>query len=131
MRQSKYLRCRKLLSLLFVLGISINGCGVQVEPVNPQITPVSAPVGRYGRIAWMDDWLVVHLEPLDLDQVRAFSGQLWRFHPDGSDAEQLQLADHPGCDRQGVEAPARLPNGQLGFIVRCFPAKDSALAKLD
>lgn len=52
------------------------------------------------------------------------------MHPDGSDAQPLPLPEREGCHRQGFEAPTRLPDGRLGYIVRCFSSARSALSDL-
>ena len=94
---------------------SANQTFVVSSEISVRVVPT--PAGYYGRMAWVDNWLIL---TLDLStNATAFSARLWRFHPDGTQAEQLRLPDHTGCDQQGVEAPSRLPDNRLGYLVRC------------
>jgi WD40 repeat protein len=123
-----------LLALILLLGMSASGCSWfsttnEISTIaDVPITIVPAPTGSYGRLAWIDDWIIIELNPLTAPT--AFASRLWRLHPDGSNAEQLAIPEHSGCDRQGFQSPARLPNNQLGYIVRCFPKQESAAADL-
>ena len=44
--------------------------------------------------------------------------------------ELIGLPDYPGCVKQGFEAPTRLPDGRLGYLVRCGRNPKSALQAL-
>jgi hypothetical protein len=92
------------------------------------ITAIPTPPGDYGRLAWIDDWILLEISPFT--EPTAFSSRIWRFHPDGSQTEQLAIPDLPRCHRQGFNSPARLPDNRLGYLVYCFPLADSALADI-
>lgn len=117
---------------LIVLVIMISGCYVLPELVGQmsdeaevQVTEVPGPPGSYGYTAWLDDGLVVDYWREE-DNRTIYSSRLWRLQPDGSDMEMLQLPAHPNCGSRyiGYEAPTRLPDGRLGYIVRCVPPNE-------
>lgn len=109
--------------ILYLIALLISGCGqpgVNQPPMlssEALVTVVPAPEGLYGRIAWIDDWLILTLDSSTNRTV--FASRLWRFHPDGAQPEQLRTPDHAGCEQQGVEASSRLPDNRLGYLVRC------------
>jgi hypothetical protein len=84
-----------------------------------QVTTVPGPPGIYAAPAWLDDGLVVGYEASDCRHVFCF--RLYYLKPDGSERRVLSLPDQAGCDRNGFEVPTRLPDGRLGYILRCGP----------
>lgn len=84
-----------------------------------QIVTVPGPPGIYAGPAWVDERLVVGYEASDCQHVFCF--RLYDLKPDGSERRALSLPDQAGCDRNGFEAPTHLPDGRLGYILRCGP----------
>lgn len=117
-----------LRALVILPLLALGGCASSPEQ-QATMTPVPIPNNLdVTAVAWVDDWLVVAVQPFE--KPTAFSARLWRMRLDGSDAEPLPVPDYPGCHRQGHEAPTRLPSGQLGYMVACFPAATSAISRL-
>ncbi|BCX05927.1 MAG: hypothetical protein KatS3mg053_3865 [Candidatus Roseilinea sp.] len=83
-----------------------------------QIVIVPGPPGAYGSPTWVDEGLVVGIRD---DCQHVFCTRLYYLKPDGSERRMLSLPDQAGCDRNGFEDPARLPDGRLGYILRCGP----------
>jgi hypothetical protein len=82
-----------------------------------QITTIMGPSDIISA-AWInDDWLVVQKDrpgaPL------AFSNELWKMRPDGTELQKLDLPDRSGCTRNAFRHPFRLPDGRLGYMVSC------------
>ncbi len=115
-------RYRVLIALLIFM-VSCNGetSLTQMHP-NPTLIPIANPPGEFRDVTWVGEWLIV--EVLPLENVTAYSGRLWRLHPDGSDLEMVNLPQHPSCGSNGLNgffAPNRLPDGRLGYVVLCRP----------
>lgn len=116
-----------LVGTLVLLGVIGLGLMHTVELHTPLTTVTVIPnlSGEYTRVAWMGNWLIAQQVPMKTKTTPGFESWLWKVHPDGSNAEMLSLPDYPGCARQSFEAPAHLPDGRLGYIVRCLPPQAS------
>lgn len=84
-----------------------------------QIVTVPGPSGIYMVPEWLIDGLVVEYQTSDCRH--AFCSRLYALKPDGSERRELSLPNQAGCDRNGFEAPTPLPDGRLGYILRCGP----------
>src|SRR6185295_8310164 len=104
--QHPYHRRCLWLVLSLMICLSLGGCGLvetsamQGTTIDIALKTIPTPPGFYGRLTWVDDWLVLMIIPPS--EKTAFASRLWRLHPDGSNAEQLRLPPFPECDRQGV-----------------------------
>jgi len=98
------------------------------------ITLVPGAEDVVGSAAWIDDWIVVEIvEPAHgvgfQSEPNAYSSRIWKLHPDGSAAEMLALPNSHHCDeeRHGFERPVGLPDGRMGYILRCAVKRDALL----
>lgn len=122
-----------LLVVILVGSLLAGGCapGSGQAPPDPEVSLMPVPVppeSKLFSIAWLDDGLVVHVGSQHEATVRAW--RLWRVRPDGSAGEPFTVPMRPGCQRQSVEHLTRLPDGRLGYIVRCFPNAESITYQL-
>lgn len=109
-------------ALLIVTPLALSGCRQHAaEPLIPVApTPIPTPPGTIGLVAWVDQHLFVQLTPPLNGYV--YDSRIWRMQPDGSDAAPIPLVSPDPCDpeRYAFEAPTRLPDGRVGYIVRCW-----------
>jgi hypothetical protein len=114
-----------LLTLLTALG-----CTMAPATLTPSEMPepsklaeleyIQSPAGFYAYVSWLDDeTLGVQYSPGFLG---ALSTRIWRLAVDGRYFDEIELPDHLSCGPQGqngFEAPSRLPDGRMGYVVGC------------
>lgn len=107
-----------------VVGVWLNGCVNQQAPEGLSLEVVPTPPGTIGLAAWINEQLVVQLTPPDNRTI--YESRLWLLNRDGSSPTELQLPRRPECEahRVSFEAPERLPDGRLGYILRCGVTQD-------
>jgi Tol biopolymer transport system component len=74
--------------------------------------------GNAADVAWIGNKLAVQIVPFN--PASGFESRIWLIDPESGDAEVLALPNRSDCERQGFEAPTRLSNGNLGYVVRCL-----------
>jgi hypothetical protein len=112
-----------IVAAAMILG-GLAGCRSMPDEPEPtavlspeQITTIAGPFDRTVA-AWItDDWLVVQLS--DPEKAAAFSNELWKLHPDGTDLQKLDLDEGAECLRKAFQNPFHLPDGRLGYIEVC------------
>ena len=81
---------------------------------------IESPPGLYSYLDWLDEeTLAVQYRP---GLMGALSARIWRLSVDGRSFEEMELPKHPSCGAEGqngFEAPSRLPDGRMGYVVAC------------
>jgi len=83
---------------------------------------LAAPTGTLFNVAWLPDGRIYFGRAVDAGG----RPETWRIPASGGTAEQLRLADQPGCRLTKYLRVAALPDGQLGLARFC--SKDPPLA---
>ena len=81
---------------------------------------IQTPGGRFGDVVWLDDETLAVQYRTGL--LGALTTRIWRLAVDGGFFEELALPNHPSCGAQGqngFQAPSRLPDGRMGYVVGC------------
>jgi hypothetical protein len=117
------------------LVITLLGCSSQSQRYPEQYTveladltvisdPPNRTPGDYVHLAWLDGWIYVQYDDTQVgrENGNAYASRIWKVRPDGSDWQQVDLTEGTsGCFKSAVEEPTLLPDGELGYILRCQP----------
>lgn len=105
--------------LLGVMAITIDVWGRKAAIPRSTIRVIPISEGYPLDVAWAGNSLFVSL-PLE-DDHNVYSIRLWKLHPDGREMEMTTFPNSLGCEegRYGFEAPVRLPDERLGYVLRC------------
>ena len=107
-----------VLSVVVVASCSGMSGTPPVSLFNIEPTTLGSPRGGLFGLAWpSSDWLVVNSLPVS-DVVFGHS-RLWRFRPDGSMFEQINLPEDSNCRLLAYVRPVALSDGRLGYDREC------------
>ena len=108
--------------LMVCVMLGVNGCQAKNDAMLPvRILPGPSGPFEYDDVEWLDHGLVVEYLPQDRSKRYLLSAKLGRVDVQSGKLEMLRLPDYPGCEHNGFEAPVRMPDGRLAYIVRCLP----------
>ena len=100
-------------------------------PETPRLLDVryiSHPPGLYGYATWLDDTTLAVQYKAELTDV--LGGKIWRLGIVDGSFKQITLPKHPSCGpdgQNGYDAPHSLPDGRMGYFVRCRVPGDDLL----
>jgi dipeptidyl aminopeptidase/acylaminoacyl peptidase len=117
--------------LIILLSLLLMGCDANPSPSFATVTAtqVIGPDDAAMSMAWLDEWIVVVGAPA---AEAGFVTILWRFRPDGTDLAPLAIPirPHSACEPDSpysFGSPQRLPDGRLGYMMRCRNANGPGL----